>query len=85
MLRRRIAALEHDDGNLGEMMVPLLRHSWHATFSPKLWQRVQYEPRAAVELTATIAETSLLPSAPHIAIITPSYNYAEFIGETARA
>jgi GT2 family glycosyltransferase len=82
MLRRRIAALEHDVRNLREMMVPLLRHSWRAKFSPKLYQWVQYEPRDVAELTATIAETPMLSSAPRIAIVTPSYNYAEFIGET---
>jgi len=82
MLRRRIAALEHDVRNLREMVVPLLRHSWRAKFSPKLWQWVQYEPRDVVELATTIAQTPLLPSAPRIAIVTPSYNYAEFIGAT---
>jgi GT2 family glycosyltransferase len=82
MLRRRIAALEHDVRHLREMMVPLLRHSWRAKFSPKLYQWVQYEPREVAELTATTAETPMLSSAPHIAIVTPSYNYAEFIGET---
>jgi glycosyltransferase involved in cell wall biosynthesis len=82
MLRRRIAALEHDVRNLREMVTPLLRHSWRAKFTPKLWQWVQYDPREVVELTAVVAETPLPSPAPRISIVTPSYNYAEFLGAT---
>jgi glycosyltransferase involved in cell wall biosynthesis len=82
MLRRRIAALEHDMRNLREMMTPLLRHSWRAKFQPRLWQWVQYEPRDVVELTTPIVETPPPSPAPRIAIITPSYNYADFLSDT---
>jgi cellulose synthase/poly-beta-1,6-N-acetylglucosamine synthase-like glycosyltransferase len=82
MLRQRIAALEHEVRNLREMITPLLRHSWRAKFTPKLWQWVQYEPREVVELTAGVVETPLPSPAPRIAVVTPSYNYAEFLGDT---
>jgi glycosyltransferase involved in cell wall biosynthesis len=81
-LRRRIAALEHDVQYLREMVRPLLRHSWRAKFSPKLWQFVQYDPREVAELTAPVAPARLPCPAPRIAIVTPSYNYGEFIGGT---
>ena len=82
MLRRRITALEHDVQYLRAMMTPLLGSSWRAKLSPKLFQWVQYEPRDVVELTAAVPEMPLPPPAPRIAIVTPSYNYAEFLGKT---
>jgi glycosyltransferase involved in cell wall biosynthesis len=83
MLRRRIAALEHDVRNLRETVTPLVRRSWRAKFTPRLYQWVQYEPREVVELTADVTEMPLPSPAPRIAIVTPSYNYAEFLGATA--
>ena len=81
-LLRRIDALENDLRNLRELVGPLVRRSWRAKFQPKLWQFVQYEPREVKELSAGFVETPLPPHAPRIGIVTPSRNYAEFLGDT---
>jgi GT2 family glycosyltransferase len=81
-LRRRIQALEWDVRTLREMMAPLLRHSWRLKFSPKLYQFVQYEPREVAEMRLPVNEMPVLSPVPQIAIVTPSYNYAEFLGDT---
>jgi glycosyltransferase involved in cell wall biosynthesis len=81
-LRRRIEALEHEVRSLRELMTPVLRHSLRAKFAPKLFQFVQYEPREVAEIRSPPKETPVSSPAPRIAIVTPSYNYAEFIGDT---
>jgi glycosyltransferase involved in cell wall biosynthesis len=83
-LRRRVESLEHDVRGLREMMAPLIRRSWRAKFSPKLWQWVQYEPRDVAEMRAPVKETPV-PPILRFAVVTPSYNYADFLGDTVRS
>lgn len=81
-LMRRIEALENDVKNLRELMMPVLRRSWRAKFQPKLWQFIQYEPRELAELNRAFVEMPLSRPIPRIAIVTPSYNCAKFLGHT---
>jgi len=81
-LLRRIDAAENNLRNLRELVGPLVRRSWRAKFQPKLWQFVQYEPREVKEVSAAFVESPLPLHAQRIGIVTPSCNYAAFLGDT---
>ena len=81
-LLRRIDAAENNLRNLRELVGPLVRRSWRAKFQPKLWQFVQYEPREVKEVSAAFVESPLPLHAPRIGIVTPSCDYAAFLGDS---
>jgi glycosyltransferase involved in cell wall biosynthesis len=80
-LKRHVEILERNVTKLQEQLFEFTKRSWRKKLEPKLWQYVQYPPRAIPELK-NIAEQSPLPDPPTMAVVTPSHNYARFLAYT---
>jgi Glycosyl transferase family 2 len=57
------------------------RRPWREKFRPRLWYYQQHPPKA-LQVPRAYAAQAVPANAPRIAIVTPSYNSAKFLGAT---
>jgi glycosyltransferase involved in cell wall biosynthesis len=80
-IERRQAAAEWQVEELRKQVFALRRRSWRQQLSPQLWNFHQYPPRTLSVPQSYDAETPAAET-PSIALVTPSFNQAEFLGAT---